>query len=239
MIKAALFDMDGTIFDTERIYTEGWMEGARMYGYPLTEEMLVEFHGRSKEQNGEVFCRLFGPDAKYQEVRRIRRSYIEKTLAEKGVPVKPGLREIFSVLRERGILIGIATASLRERAERMWAETGITEYIDFSVCGDEVKACKPEPDIFLASAAQCGVLPSECLVFEDAANGIRAARRAGCHPVLIPDTEPVTDEMRELAEQIFPSLLDASQWIVDSEAEETGVRPLSPPGVNGDKETGG
>ena len=49
LIKAALFDMDGTIFDTERIYTEGWMEGARMYGYPLTEEMLVEFHGRSKE----------------------------------------------------------------------------------------------------------------------------------------------------------------------------------------------
>ena len=215
MIRAALFDMDGTIFDTERIYTEGWMEGARRYGYPLTEEMLVEFHGRSKEQNGEVFRRLFGQDAKYLEVREIRRKHIEKTLAEKGVPVKPGLQEVFSALRERGIVICIATASLRERAERLWAETGITDFIDFSVCGDEVTACKPEPEIFLTSAARCGALPSECLVFEDAANGIRAAWRAGCHPVLIPDTEPVTDEMRDLTVQIFPSLLHASNWISD------------------------
>lgn len=214
MIKAALFDMDGTIFDTERIYTEGWMEGARRYGYPLKEEMLVEFHGRSKEQNGEAFRRLFGADAKYPEVRKIRRDYIEKTLAEKGVPLKPGLLEIFSALRERDIRICIATASLRKRAERLWAETGITDLIDFSVCGDEVTVCKPEPEIFLTAAARCGALPSECLVFEDAANGILAARRAGCHPVLIPDTEPVTDEVREIAEHIFPSLLHAAEWIV-------------------------
>ena len=219
MIRAALFDMDGTIFDTERIYTEGWLEGARRYGYPLTEEMLVEFHGRSKKQNGEAFRRLFGQDAKYLEVRRIRRNYIEKTLAEKGVPIKPGLHEIFSALRERGILICIATASLRVRAERLWAETGITDFIDFSVCGDEVTAGKPEPEIFLTAASRCGALPSECLVFEDAANGIRAARRAGCHPVLVPDTEPVTDEMRDLTVQIFPSLLHASQWILDGGLE--------------------
>ena len=214
MIKAALFDMDGTIFDTERIYTEGWLAGATKYGYPLTEDMLVEFHGRSREQNGEVFRRLFGEQAKYEEVRAIRRSYVEWKIDTYGVPVKPGLYEILPALKERGIQICIATASQRFRAEAMWEETGITKYIDHSVCGDEVTLCKPEPEIFLTAAERCKVDPSECLVFEDAANGIRAAHRAGCHPILIPDTEPVTREMQELAEKIFPSLSEACKWII-------------------------
>lgn len=220
MIRAALFDMDGTMFDTERIYSEGWLAGAKQYGYPLTEEMLVAFHGQSPEENCKNFKNLFGEDARYWEVRDVRRKYVEEKLAKYGVPVKPGLFRILPALRERGIRICIATATARERAEALWAETGITPYIDFAVCGDEVTACKPDPEIFLTAAAKCQASPSECLVLEDAANGIRAAHRAGCHPILIPDTEPVTDEMRRLAEHIFPSLMEVSEWIEEVKKRE-------------------
>ena len=220
MIRAALFDMDGTIFDTERIYTEGWLAGARQYGYPLTEEMLIAFHGQSPEENCRNFKSLFGENALYWEVRDVRSQYVEQKIAKYGVPVKPGLYQLLPALRDRGIRICIATASARTRAEAMWDETGITKYIDFSICGDEVTACKPDPEIFLTAAARCGAAPSECLVVEDAANGIRAAYRAGCHPVLIPDTEPVTDEMRKLAGHIFPSLADVCIWIENGGLDE-------------------
>ena len=220
MIRAALFDMDGTIFDTERIYTQGWLAGAAQYGYPLTEEMLIVFHGQSPEENCRNFKSLFGEDARYWDVRAVRRKYVEDNIARLGVPVKPGLYQILPALKERGIRICIATASVRERAEAMWEETGIKQYIDFSVCGDEVTACKPNPEIFLAAAERCGALPEECIVLEDAANGIRAAYRAGAHPILIPDTEPVTDEMRKLAGHIFPSLADVCRWIESGGLDE-------------------
>ena len=213
-IRAAIFDMDGTMFDTERLYMEGWIKGLTELGYPPETEMLFEFHGRSPEDNARIFEERYGVTEPYWKARPIRDAYTNEFLKQHGVPVKPGLFEILRVLKDNGILIAAATSSRRDRAEKLWEDAGVTPYLDCYVCRDDITKSKPDPDIFLKAAGKTGAGPSECVVFEDALNGLTAARAAGCHTIYVPDLEGETDSHRSVSDLIMPSLSDAAEYLM-------------------------
>lgn len=213
MIKAAIFDMDGTMFDTERLSFEGWTLAAKWCGYPLSAEQKLAFRGRSRIRNWHAFQSWFGEDSAYWSLRAIRNAYVKRQVADSGVPFKPGLIELLEYLRSSGIRTCIATGTDRAAASAYWEKCGILRYFDDTVCGDEVTLSKPDPEIFLTAAQKINTPPENCLVFEDSPNGARAANAANCHLFLIPDLDMPDEEIRGYADAVGFVLTDGINWI--------------------------
>lgn len=209
MLKAVLLDVDGTLFDTEQLFMKGWLRASREKGYPMSYEQVLFFHGKGQKENGESFRAWFGADADYWGVRALRQAYVEEMIARDGVPVKPGLFEFLDFCRESGLKIALATGTMRKEGEPRWEKAGILPYIDASVCGDEVSKNKPNPEIFLTAAEKLGVESRDCMVFEDSHAGLRAGRAAGCKTCMIPDMEPLTEDIRGEIDAACGSLLEA------------------------------
>lgn len=190
----AIFDMDGVLFDTERIYQQTWHELAEERGIKLGGGFLKAITGT----NGDRMRRLV--ETYYQAsdgtaiVEECMKRMREKLSAS--VPVKIGVREILGFFREHGVEMAVASSSFPQQIEANLQKAGIREYFDAVVSGMEVKHGKPAPDIFLCAAEQIGCRPEECFVFEDSENGIRAGHAAGCITVMIPDLIEPSDAIR-------------------------------------------
>lgn len=206
MIRGVLFDMDGLMFDTERLAVDGWMEAARQLEIPLTREQTMSLRGLLPEVSRQRFIGWFGDGEIYDKGRDIRKAYVEQQIEEHGIPVKKGLFELLNYLREHGIHMAVATSTSRQSAERHWERAGVDQYFEASVCGSEVKAGKPAPDVFLTAAARIGCEPGECLVLEDSPNGVRAGRAAGCIVVMVPDLDQPDEECRALCDYVLEDL---------------------------------
>ena len=206
MINGVIFDMDGLMFDTERIYGIYWRQVSRELGYPMDDELVTMMCGAVRDFQIQAIHARMGEDAPagdiIDECMRRTRAHI----ASNPIPFKAGLTELLTALRERGIPVAVATGTRRVSADDMLARSGIAPYVDAMVCGDEVTACKPDPEIFLKAAELIGVVPQECIVLEDSFNGIRAAHAAGAQPIMIPDTMQPTDDIRALCVHVFERL---------------------------------
>ena len=132
----------------------------------------------------------------------------------RGVPLKPGCREILASLHARGIPMAIGSSGRRAQIESNLSVSGFTSYFFAIASGDEVLHGKPAPDIFLLAAKRLGVPPADCYVFEDSPNGIRAAHAAGMKPILIPDLMPVTEEIASLTVGVYKVLTDALEELM-------------------------
>lgn len=212
-IRVGLFDMDGTMYDTERLSTEGWLEAGRVTGYAMDREKIFQFRGRSKSMNEDLFHSWYGKDAPYYALRKIRDEYLFSSVEKYGLPEKKGLRELLTYLRGIGWRLCIVTGTARADASRYWNRTGILDYFDRTLCGDEVKVCKPDPEIYLKAASYMGARPEECCVFEDSPNGIRSAYAAGCHSILIFDQDRGDEESLRMCDTFCESLLEAKEYI--------------------------
>lgn len=216
MIKAVLFDMDGVLFDTEKIMKEGWLLAARELDFPLTEEHLRQMRGSSRTRSRALFQKWFGGRVSYDEGRAIRTRYLEDYIARCSVPEKDGLHELLEWLRAERIPAAVATSTSRAAAERYWKLAGIADYFSASVCGDEVINSKPDPEIFLRAAELLQVPIQDCMVAEDSINGLRAARAAGAVSCMIPDLTPYSEELSPLCDLVCESLRECagriSEW---------------------------
>lgn len=213
MVQAVLMDMDGTLFNTEHLSTLGWLKAGEETGYPMTKEQIWSFRGRGRDANCDLFKSWFGPDAPYWAVRKVRTDYVENYIAQNGVPLKPGLYEMLQYFREAGLKTCLATGTARDAASGYWAKTKVLDYLDATLCGDEVTNTKPNPEIFLRAAKLVQTPPEECIVLEDSPNGAEAAKRAGCHLIVIPDETPATPAMREAADYVAKDLYDVVQYM--------------------------
>lgn len=193
---AVIFDMDGVIFDTERLAAKGWKEAARVLRVDITNEQIDQNRGSDIEASRALFYRWFGSEFPYDKARKIRTSYLESYIKEQGVPVKAGFPQFYTFLKERGIKTALATSTQREKAEGYFRSTGLSFGFDVSICGTEIRRSKPAPDIYLQAAEELGLRASQCMVVEDSLNGIKAGLAAGCSVVMIPDMAP-PDEMAE------------------------------------------
>ena len=198
-IQAVLFDMDGTVFDSERVYREGFRLAAKEMGLSPS---VVDHHpilcGLPRDESRRYMKGVFGEEFPYDDWRERMWQYAAEVFEENGPPRKDGVPEILIELREMGIRTAIATATRLPVATQYLQKSGLAPYFDTVVTGDRVRNGKPAPDIFLLAAEELGVSPSLCAVAEDSRNGILAAHRAGCYPILVPDLYPPAEEILPL-----------------------------------------
>ncbi len=198
MRNGVIFDMDGLMFDTERLWDEVWEEVGHTYGVDTGKEFSIRTRGTNQADTREVFLQLFGADGvNYEELQGRCLARLEEEL-ERHIPVKPGLYELLDTLKGRDIPMAVASSTHQKMVLHNLELAGITSYFSSVVTGDMVEHGKPAPDIFLAAAKAIGRKPAHCLVLEDSANGIRAAAAAGCLSVMVPDLDPPTPELARL-----------------------------------------
>lgn len=208
-IQGVIFDMDGLMFDTERLGLEGWKLAGRLMGYPIDDEMVGGIRGCNRADASRRFKERYGESFDYEAGRKIRTDYAEEEIGKRGVPVKPGLYTLLNFLKEKGIKMAVASGTERKKVLSYLESAKVLEYFDTVVCGDEVEHAKPWPDIFVRAAAHLGLECGICMVFEDSPNGLEAAFRAGCIPVMVPDLTPPDPEIEEKCYCVLESLEDA------------------------------
>ena len=197
-IKGILFDMDGVILDTEKLYTRFWQEAANALGYPMTKEQAMGLRSLNREFGAAKMQSYFDVPVNYEEVRNKRIELMNAFIEKEGVELKPGIKELLSYLNEKGIKTAIATSSPIERTEKYLASVGLTGAFDKLISGYMVQKGKPEPDIYELAAKEIGFTPQECLAIEDSPSGLLSASRAGCYPVMVPDQDMPTPETESL-----------------------------------------
>ena len=216
MIKAVLFDMDGILFDTEIVMKEGWQKAARELNFTLTEEHLSQMRGSALPRSRKLFEEWFHGQVTYDEGRAIRTAYLNDYIRRNGVPEKPGLHEFLSWLKEHSIKVAVATSTTRRVAEDYWKQSGIDQYINASVCGDEVINSKPDPEIFLKASVSSE--SSDCCMHSSRRQHqwSEGARAAGAISCMIPDLTPYTKELFPFCDYVSPSLLACKEILLQT-----------------------
>lgn len=213
-VRLVIFDMDGLMFDTERIAVDAWRSAGEQLGFPIPPGLVIETIGLNRRDTEATLLRRLGEGFPYDEARRLRICYAEEIVARNGVPLMEGLFELLDMLDGAGVPKAVATSTERARALRLLDLAGIRSRFDAIVCGDEVERGKPSPDIFLAAAAKLQIDPSGCVVLEDSESGLMAAHRAGMLPVLVPDLKAPSAEALALAFRVFRSLTEVKRFLV-------------------------
>ena len=207
-IHGILFDMDGVVLDTEKLYARFWAEAAHALGYPMTYEQALGMRSLNSAAGQAKLESYFGTGVSRAEMRKKRVELMDAYVAQFGVEAKPGIHELLDYLKGQGIRTAIATSSPMERAKSYLDSLGLTTKFDCICSGHDVAQGKPAPDIYLKAAASIGVPPENCLAIEDAPAGIESAHRAGCWPVLVPDLDGSNEEMRKTLYAEADSLSD-------------------------------
>lgn len=210
---AVIFDMDGVIFDSERLVVETWVEVAKKYGIEGIEDACAACVGINAQATELKMKEIYGEEFPYQEYKKEASALYHERYDDGRLPTKPGIRELLEFLHANNIRTAVASSTRRAVVEQEIRDAGLAPFFQKIICGDMVERSKPAPDIFLKAAEELGVNPEVCYVIEDSYNGIRGAHAAGMHPIMVPDMLPPTEEMEKLAEQIFPSLFEVRDFI--------------------------
>ena len=188
-IRGVLFDMDGLVLDTEKLFTRFWMEAAQAHGHPMTLEQALGMRSLSSSAGQAQLERCFGSDVNYSQIRATRIRLMSAFIEENGVEPKPGIYDLLDHLDAHHIPAAITSSSPTDRIESYLKPLGLYRRFTKICSGHEVPNGKPEPDIYLHGAAQLGLKPEECLALEDSPAGVLSAFRAGCRTVVIPDQD--------------------------------------------------
>lgn len=211
--KAVVFDMDGVIFDSEKRVVECWQVIADKYQIPDIEAACRECFGCNQTVAKERFLKRYGEDFPYVEYKKEMSDLFHDRYDNGNLPMLPGVVEILEFLKNNGKKIALASSTRRVSVENGLTWAGIIHYFDAIICGDMVSRSKPEPDIFLKACQELKVNPEEVYAIEDSYNGIRAAKRGGLMPIMVPDMMEPDEEMERLCVTIEESLLKVIEYL--------------------------
>lgn len=213
LYNAVVFDMDGVIFDSERAVMQCWKEVASRHNIPDIEKAIIACTGTTMVRTREIMLDLYGANFPYDEYARESSAIFHSRYDGGRLPMKPGVKELLTFLKERGKKIALASSTRQQVVTDELRDAGIIEYFDRIICGDMVSRSKPAPDIFLKACEELNVSPSDSYAIEDSYNGIRAAHAGGLHPIMVPDLLPADEEMQSLAEIILPNLTSVIEYL--------------------------
>lgn len=211
--KAVVFDMDGVIFDSERMCIESWKEVADKHNIPDIETSLRKCLGVNVYESKRIMLSDYGENFDYDRFSKEASDIFHERFDGGRLPMKPGVVELLEFLKGRHIGIALASSTREATVRQELTDAGIIQYFDKIVCGDMVKKSKPEPDIFLKACEMLSVEPAYTYAIEDSYNGIRSAYAAGMHPIMVPDLLQPTEEIKGLAEVVLESLFDVKEYL--------------------------
>lgn len=205
-IKGVVFDMDGLLLDTERLYKQVMIEICAEWGLQMSDEIFTSLVGIPADEGEKIYRHHYGEAFDLDAFNTL---CVERvTLAfEKDVPLKPGAKLLVEQLKLRDVPIAVATSTSRRLAHRFLAQAGLKPHFDQIVTCNDVKNGKPDPEPFLTAANWLGLAPENCIAFEDSHNGVRAAHGAGMATIMVPDILQPIDEIAQRCAAVMPSLL--------------------------------
>lgn len=197
-IEAVVFDMDGVLFDTERLCMEAWREVAAERHIENIEKAVIGCVGLNRTDTRAFFEREYGADFPYEDYHDACTRCFHEKIEVGGLPVKPGARELLHYLKKEGYRIALASSTSRRGVLGHLERAGLTGYFEVIIGGDMVEHSKPLPDIYLMACKALSVAPEKALAIEDSPNGLRSAYAAGMKPVMVPDMIAPTPEIEAL-----------------------------------------
>lgn len=226
-MKAFIFDMDGTIFDTERVYYETWLDVAKRRNFYFDLESKKELSGLSYDESIKKMMDLFSMDrATAVDVRKELNELRDEIFINLDHTLKkPGLESLLSYLKENDKIIALASSSPRSRIDFLLQREGLEAYFDYIIAGDMIEKGKPDPYIFEKTMEDLGVKPEETYVIEDSYAGLVAANRSRAFSVFIPDLDD-RKELEDLASYTFKDLADFRDHVVNEDLENKEARSM-------------
>lgn len=212
MIKGVIFDMDGLMFDTERIWATLWEPALATLGLPYKEGLDVAARGSAGDSMRAVLRRFYGPDCDPDAIMEALHQQAEKAF-QAPPPKKPGLDELIAYLEQQHIPMVVASSSRMASILRHLNNWNMTGHFKALISGEQFTSSKPDPEIFLTAAKALGTEPAHTLVLEDSYNGVRAGAAGGFVTVMVPDLAPADDEMRRLYTAECASLFDVMELL--------------------------
>lgn len=197
-MKAVVFDMDGVLFDTERLSISCWMETAQKMGLGDIREGAYGCIGLNRTDSRIFIKGLYGESFPYDEFRAQNSALFQEKLERDGLPVKKGAGEILSWLKEKGVKTAVASSTNTQTVKSHMERAGFLPYFQEIIGGDMVEHSKPRPDIYLMACSRLGVEPEMAAAIEDSPNGIKSAHAAGMLPIMVPDMVEPTAEIEAL-----------------------------------------
>ena len=208
-----IFDMDGLLFDTERMFMNLRAEVLPKYGYVHREEDYLRTVGVAGTLLFEILDDIYGSGYPKAEVTADTRALQKEYVREHGLSPKPGIKELLDWTRKQRITCCVASSSQTVYVEEFLCAGGIRDYFSFIIGGDQVTLTKPDPEIFLLACEHEKTEPSRALVLEDSENGVLAAAAGGIPVVCIPDLKRPRPKVLEKAAAVFDTAFPVPAWL--------------------------
>lgn len=201
-----IFDMDGTLIDTECLYRKYWPQAFADLGFELSDERALMLRSLGRPFSPRLMKDWYGEDFDYNRVRERRKQYIEAHIDKFGIELRPGVKELLTWLESNNICTAIATATDLERTTKYLRMVGLEGRFKRIICATMVKQGKPAPDIYEYAMNELGASPDNTLAVEDAPNGVLSAYRAGLKVVYVPDQTPSDLNLRQMLYAEIPRI---------------------------------
>lgn len=221
---AVIFDMDGTLLDTEAVFKTIVYEVFAELGYEMTEAVHMGMVGSSHEATSALLTQTYGAAFPYALFEEKCRAGMLLHMRETAIPIKTGAAELIVALREHNVPLAVATSSRTHHAVPHLTAAGVIDYFDTIVTRDDVTNPKPHPEPFLTAAKRLTVEPNRCIAFEDSVVGVRAAHAAGMRTVMVPDMVRPSADVAALCVAVLDTLSHAHVHMMKPLRDANGLQ---------------
>ena len=212
-LNTVIFDMDGVLFDTEKVYLDVWTKVFEKHGYKITKEIYCKVIATGRENVKKVFKEEFGEKLPIEEMYKEKDKALEEEI-KKGIPIKDGAYELLKYLKYKKYKLALAISASRERMVKQLNQSNFKHIFDAVVCRDDVKKTKPNPEIFLKAAKKLKVNPQECIVIEDSSAGVEAAYKGKMTPIHVVDLKEADEKIKSYSYRSFNSLYEIKGYFM-------------------------
>ncbi len=215
-MKAVVFDMDGLMFDTERVFVQAWDYAGEKMGLGKTGYMTLKTLGMNVNLSRQVWIEEFGERYNEENLRKYSKEFLFDFYSKNKVPVKKGLYVLLDYLKDNGYKLAVASSTNRREVEHHLKDAGVFEYFDAVICGDMVTKSKPEPEIYLKACEAIGVEPADAVALEDSKNGLLSAHRAGMKVIMVPDLWEADEEVKGFLWTMCEDLEEVKNFLMNN-----------------------
>ncbi len=212
-VKAVIFDMDGVIFDSERITRIMWDKAGKEFNISDAVQTCNEVTGASYTDAIQYIQKKYGPTFPAAEFRDRCSKLFHEYADNEGLPFMPYAQETLNYIKSKGYHVALASSTRHNTVEKELKQAGIYDIFETITCGDQVAHSKPDPEIYLTAAKSIGVNPDECVAIEDSPNGIRSAYSAGMRCIMVVDQIQPTEEIKQKLYKLCDNLQEVQQYL--------------------------